>query len=67
MKFEKTTVDMNDPKAVEEATKKDLAFAMGFSKNAATNTVTADTNIADVLQLKDMNFTKADGTAATKL
>ncbi|MEG0778485.1 MAG: flagellar filament capping protein FliD, partial [Oscillospiraceae bacterium] len=67
VKFEKTTVDMNDPKAVEEATKKDLAFAMGFSKNAATNTVTADTNIADVLQLKDMNFTKADGTAATKL
>ena len=67
--FAKTTVNTSDPDAVAAAAKTDLALAFGFSTNGASNAATGDTNIADVLQLKDYrsNYLKADGTAATKL
>ncbi|MFB0920109.1 MAG: flagellar filament capping protein FliD [Oscillospiraceae bacterium] len=66
--FSKTTVDTSDSTAVAAAAKTDLALAFGFSTSGASNAVTGDTNIADVLQLQGLSFLESDGTtAATKL
>lgn len=66
--FAKTKINTADTAAVAAAAQSDLALAFGFSTTGASNAVTGDTNIADILQLKDISFLKSDGTtAATKL
>jgi flagellar hook-associated protein 2 len=62
--FTKTKVNTTDSAAVAAAAKTDLALAFGFSTNGASNAVTGDTNIADVLQLQGLSFLKSDGTTA---
>lgn len=53
VKFTQSSIDLENSAAVTEAAKTDLALALGFNKTAASNVATANTNIADVLQLKD--------------
>lgn len=62
--FTKTTVDTTNSSAVATAAASDLALAFGFSTTGASNAVTGDTNIADVLQLQGLSFFKSDGTTA---
>ena len=62
--FTKTTVDTSDASAVAAASASDLALAFGFSTNGASNAVTGDTNIEDVLELQGLSFLKADKTTA---
>lgn len=67
--FSQTKIDMDDPKAVEEAMKSDLGFVMGFNKKAVSNVANADSKIEDIYELKDIAsmLTTSSGAAATKL
>lgn len=67
VEFSKTTIDQDDPKAVAEAMKNDLAYAMGFNKTATSNIAGPDTNIADIKALDGITLLNSSGTAATKL
>ena len=65
VRFETTTVNLENGKEVEEAQKTDLTLAFGFNKKANNNLATADTKVSDIYGLKDIagiDTTKTLGT-----
>ncbi len=65
--FSETKTDLENGEAVAEASKSDLALAMGFSIGGKNNIATDDTPVSEILQLQGATVLKADGTAADTL
>ncbi len=68
--FDQTAIDQRDSLAVEEAMKSDLAYAMGFNRQASSNTPEGSLLISDVYELQGIDpasIKKSDGSQATTL
>ncbi|MEA4892947.1 MAG: flagellar filament capping protein FliD [Peptococcaceae bacterium] len=67
VKFDQTKVDLEDAQAMAEASKSDLALALGFSRTAASNVAKADTPLSEIQQLQGLDLRNSGGTAAASL